>query len=83
MVLLFFLAWIIFNGKITWEIVLTGLAISAGLFAFVCRFMDYSVEKEKLLAKKSGLEWLKPLSLLTVNLKEIIHFQKELQKKRK
>ncbi|MBR4209568.1 MAG: Na+/H+ antiporter subunit E [Lachnospiraceae bacterium] len=67
MVLLFFLAWIIFNGKITWEIVLTGLAISAGLFAFVCRFMDYSVEKEKLLAKKSG-RIVKTLGVLLIEI---------------
>ena len=54
MILLFFLAWIIFNGRITLETILTGLAVSAALFFFVSRFMDYSVEKEKLLAKKSG-----------------------------
>lgn len=47
MFLLFFLAWIIFNGKITMEILILGLIISAVVFAFICKFMDYSLQKEK------------------------------------
>lgn len=47
MFLLFFLAWIVFNGKITVEIVLFGLAIAAAVFLFICKFMDYSLQKEK------------------------------------
>jgi len=46
MLLLFFLAWIVFNGRVTLEIVLFGIAISLAVFAFVCRFMDFSVERE-------------------------------------
>jgi len=46
MLLLFFLAWIVFNGRITLEIVLFGIAIALAVFAFVCRFMDFSVERE-------------------------------------
>ena len=42
----FFLAWIIFNGRITLEIILLGVVIAGVVFAFVCRFMDYSVQKE-------------------------------------
>lgn len=49
MFLLLFLVWLILNGKITAEICIFGLAISAALFYFVCRFMDYSVKKELLL----------------------------------
>lgn len=49
MFLLFFLVWLIFNGRITAEICIFGLLISAALFYFICRFMDYSVRKEKLL----------------------------------
>ncbi len=49
MYLLFFLVWVILNGKITLEICLFGLAISTCLFAFICKFMDYSIKKEKLL----------------------------------
>lgn len=47
MLLLFLTVWIIFNGRITVEILLFGVAIAAVMFAFVCRFMDYSVQKER------------------------------------
>lgn len=53
MLLLFFLAWIIFNGRITAEIVIFGLVISGLMFSFICKFMDYSPQKEKILIKKS------------------------------
>lgn len=46
MLLLFFLAWIIFNGRVTLEIVLFGIAISLAVFAFLCRFMDFSIQRE-------------------------------------
>ena len=46
MLLLFFLAWIIFNGNLTLEIVLFGVGIALGVFAFICKFMDYSIQKE-------------------------------------
>lgn len=49
MFLLFFLVWLIFNGRITAEVCIFGLLISAALFYFICRFMDYSIKKEKLL----------------------------------
>ena len=54
MYLLFFLLWIIFNGKITAEIVLFGLVISAAVYGFVCKFMDFSPKKELMYLKKSG-----------------------------
>ena len=47
MYLLYFLLWVIFNGRITLEICLFGIVIAAVIFAFTCKFMDYSVEKEK------------------------------------
>lgn len=47
MLLLFFLVWVIFNGRLTLEITLFGIAVSAAVFAFICRFMDYSLEKER------------------------------------
>ena len=52
MFLLFFLVWIIFNGNITVEIAVIGLAVAAAVFAFICKFMDYSLKKEILLYKK-------------------------------
>lgn len=46
MLLLFFLAWVVFNGRLTLEIALFGVAVSGAVFAFVCRFMDYSLKQE-------------------------------------
>ena len=53
MYVLFFLLWIIFNGNITLEIVIFGVVIAAAVFAFMCRFMDYSLKKEVIVYKKS------------------------------
>lgn len=54
MLILFFLLWIIFNGRITIEILLFGVVISVGVFAFICKFMDHSIQKEKQLYKNFG-----------------------------
>ncbi len=43
---LYFLLWIVYNGKFTLEIGIFGLIIAGVLFAFSCKFMDYSVQKE-------------------------------------
>lgn len=48
MFFLFFALWVIFNGAVTLEICLFGIIIAAVMFAFICRFMDYSVTKEKM-----------------------------------
>ena len=68
MLLLFFVAWLIFNGRVTLEIVIFGVAVSVLVFAFVCKFMDYSVEKERTFYKKVP-QFCKYLVLLV---KEII-----------
>ena len=47
MLLLFFLVWVIFNGRLTLEIALFGIAVAGAVFAFICKFMDYSWRKEK------------------------------------
>ena len=54
MLLLFFLVWIIFNGAITTEICIFGVVVAFLMFGFVCKFMDYSWRKEKLLIQRSG-----------------------------
>mgnify|MGYP003297620986 CR=1 FL=1 len=51
MYVLFFLAWIIFNGNVTLEIATFGVVIAAVMFAFMCKFMDYSIKKEILFYK--------------------------------
>lgn len=55
MYILFFILWIIFNGRITLEIILFGIAISAVMYVFICKFMDYSIKKDIIILKKSGL----------------------------
>ena len=43
----FFIAWIIFNGRITLEILLFGAVISTVMFCFICKYMNYNPQKEK------------------------------------
>lgn len=54
MFLVYFILWIIFNGQITLEICIFGILIAALLFAFTCKFMDYSVKKELQVLRKLG-----------------------------
>ncbi|MBQ6843216.1 MAG: Na+/H+ antiporter subunit E [Agathobacter sp.] len=68
MYVLFFLAWIIFNGNITLEIVIFGVVIAAVMFVFMCKFMDYSLKKEVNVYKKSV--WF--LAYIILLLREII-----------
>lgn len=69
MLLLFFLVWLIFNGAITTEIVIFGIVISLLMFAFICKFMDYSLRKEKKLLMLSGYFLLYVLILIKEVLK--------------
>lgn len=46
MFLLFFLFWVIFNGQITLEIALIGVFVAALIYAFLCRFMGWSFQKD-------------------------------------
>ena len=68
MLLLFFAVWIIFNGRFTLEIAIFGIVIAGLMFAFMCKFMDYSVEKERTFYRKLPL-FCKYVMLL---IKEII-----------
>ena len=49
MYLALFTLWIIFNGRFTPEVAVIGLIVSAVIFLFICKFMDYSLRKEKML----------------------------------
>ncbi len=42
MFMLFFVLWVIFNGRISAEIAAIGVVIAVLLFCFICKFMDYS-----------------------------------------
>ena len=68
MYLLLLLLWIIFNGKITMEILLIGMVISLLLYLFICKFLDYSLKKDIMQIKKLGLIIVYGFTLL----KEII-----------
>ena len=68
MLLLFFAAWIIFNGRITLEITAFGIVIAGVMFAFICRFMDYSIAKERTLYRRVPLLCMYALLLI----KEIV-----------
>lgn len=52
MFLLCLLLWILFNGRITLEILLFGIAVSAAVYAVSCALLGYSVQKDLALAKK-------------------------------
>ncbi len=47
MFLVYFILWIIFNANFTLEIALFGIVFAALLLLFMCKFCDYSLEKEK------------------------------------
>ena len=67
MYLIYFLLWVIFNGKITLEIVIFGLIIAAALLFFTCRFADYSLYKEKKLLQNI-LRILQYMFILTIEI---------------
>lgn len=52
MYLFYFLIWVIFNGQITLEITIFGLVIAAVVYAFTCKFMDWSPKKDLFVIKK-------------------------------
>lgn len=54
MYILFFLLWVIFNGQVTLEIVLFGIVIAGAVYAFCCKFLDYSAQKDWIILRKSG-----------------------------
>lgn len=67
MYLVYFILWVIFNGNITLEICLFGVVIAAAIFAFTCKFMDYSIEKEKKVIR-SSLKFLRYVCVLVMEI---------------
>ncbi|MDO4332695.1 MAG: Na+/H+ antiporter subunit E [Eubacteriales bacterium] len=55
MYIFYFLVWIIFNGQITLEIVIFGLVVAAVVYAFSCKFLNWSPTKDLFLLKRSFL----------------------------
>lgn len=52
MYFVFLLLWILLNGQLNWEIFCFGIVIAGVMYGFVCRFLDYSLEKDLLLFRK-------------------------------
>jgi multicomponent Na+:H+ antiporter subunit E len=50
--ILFFLFWIILNGRVTPEIIIFGLVISSSVYLFSYRFLDYDPRAELRLAAR-------------------------------
>jgi len=48
-----FLFWLIFNGRLTADVIVTGVLFSVVLFLFSCRFLSYSLAREKILYRES------------------------------
>ncbi len=55
MFVVFFLVWVMLNGRWTTEIALFGVAIAGAVYAFICVFMGYSPSKDWKLVKKVPL----------------------------
>lgn len=54
MFIVFFLLWVVFNGRWTTEIALFGVVISAAVYAFCCAFMGYHPKKDLHALKSIG-----------------------------
>lgn len=55
MLFVFFLLWVVFNGRLTLEIAVFGIVISVLIYWFICKFMDWSPKKDFYFIKISGL----------------------------
>ncbi len=55
MFLLLFALWLAFNGQITVEIIIIGAIISAALYFFCCKFLDFSIKKDLLIFREIPL----------------------------
>ncbi|MCM1090723.1 MAG: Na+/H+ antiporter subunit E [Butyrivibrio sp.] len=53
MYLLFFLIWIVFNGRFTWEIAAFGAVLAGVMYWFICRFLSYRPVMDIWLCRKS------------------------------
>ena len=52
MYLLFFIIWIIFNGRFTWEIAAFGVVLAGVMYGFNCKFMNYRPSMDVLVCRK-------------------------------
>ena len=59
-----FLLWIVLNGRVTLEIILIGLGLTALLMAFMTRFMGWPLQRERQIFRCAPLFALYLLNLL-------------------
>lgn len=85
MFLLLFLLWIVFNGKVTLEIVLIGLFISASVYLFCWKFLGYrpkddvrNIKKLPLFLKYVGI-LIKEIFVANISVLKIILSKKEVK----
>lgn len=67
MYIVLFVLWVMLNGKLNLEITIFGLVISAALYWFLCKFMDYNYKRELVVAK-CAWSLAKYLVLLTIEI---------------
>jgi len=51
MFVVFFALWVVFNGKFNLEIAVFGVILSALVYLFSCKFLGYSIEKDRQIAR--------------------------------
>ena len=64
----FFLFWVVLNGRLTVEIAIFGFFISVAVYLFSYKYLDYNPKKEIMLLKKTPLI----LAYLFVLIREIV-----------
>ena len=54
MFILLFALWLILNGRITPEVCIFGLVITAAVYFFMCKFMDFSIKTDLKLMRNTA-----------------------------
>ena len=54
MLLVLFMLWLIFNGRLAPDVLITGVACVGGVYWFCCRFLDYRLKSDLALLKNTG-----------------------------
>ena len=64
MFILLFALWLILNGRITPEVCIFGLVITAAVYFFMCKFMDFSIKTDLKLMRNTAYALVYCLVLL-------------------
>lgn len=72
MMVLLFVLWVVFNGRLTWEIAAFGVVLSGVVYAFCCAFLGYDPRREakalRKLPRVLGYVWLLVKEIVKSNL---------------